>query len=246
MKQIIFSLLFIAFVSCGYAEETIKITTEVWEPYVSKSMKYHGLACRIVTEAFALEGVKVKYGFFTWARGYLLAKEGDWNGTFPYYFKNERTKFFIYSDPIFDGAVVFFHLKSYSFNWKTYEDLKNIAIGTTLGYTYGKEFDEAKNSGIIKTQKIAKNETNFEKMLLGRIQIFPFSTEVGYYTLQKLFPPEQAQLFTHHSKPLHTSPLYLILSKKNDRNKHLLLLFNKGLKRLKESGKYDEYFAEFR
>jgi len=37
-----------------------------------------------------------------------------------------------------------------------------------------------------------------------------------------------------------------MFSKKIERNKHMLKLFNKGLKRLKESGKYNQFLEESR
>ncbi len=58
------------------AEETIRIANGEWMPYHSKSLPHYGAGSRIVTEAFALEGVKVKWGFMPWKRGYIQAKKG--------------------------------------------------------------------------------------------------------------------------------------------------------------------------
>ncbi len=124
IKKILGIFIIIGFTTVCFAEETIKIATEKWEPYTSESLKHHGIAARIVTDAFALEGVRVIYGFSPWLRGFKMTKTGEWDGTFPYYFKNERTEHFLYSDPLFDGVVVFFHLKNRSFDWKTYDYLK--------------------------------------------------------------------------------------------------------------------------
>jgi polar amino acid transport system substrate-binding protein len=46
---------------------------------------------------------------------------------------------------------------------------------------------------------------------------------------------------TTHPKRLREDPLHLLLSKSNPKNQKLMELFNKGLKKLKESGDYDRY-----
>ncbi|MEH6344858.1 MAG: hypothetical protein V7785_07230 [Bermanella sp.] len=47
-------------------------------------------------------------------------------------------------------------------------------------------------------------------------------------------------------KYFRESPAYLILSKKIKGNQRMLKLFNKGLKRLKASGRYDQFFSQSR
>jgi polar amino acid transport system substrate-binding protein len=143
-------------------------------------------------------------------------------------------------------TYVFFHLKSYSFNWDNIDDPQGIKIGGTFEYNYGEAFQQAEKTGKIEVQRVATDEKNFEKLLIGRIQIFPNDLDVGYDMLRKIFTPEQVQLFTHHLKPVRAEPHRLLLSKKIKRNKRMMELFNKGLKRLKASGKVEQYLAESR
>lgn len=83
-------------------------------------------------------------------------------------------------------------------------------------------------------------------LLHKRIQILQLDKEAGYDLLQEHFDSDKIQLIKHHSKPIINDDYHLILSKKNDENLRYLSLFNKGLKRLKESGKYDQYINESR
>ena len=83
------------------AEETIRITIGEWAPYLSKDLKHYGVAARIVTDSFALEGVKVEYGFFPWARSKFLAQEGEWDGSAVWIHNAERAKDFLFSDSMF-------------------------------------------------------------------------------------------------------------------------------------------------
>ncbi len=237
--------LFIMATSTG-AEETIRLASGEWSPYQSENLKYFGVASRIVTEAFALEGVKVEYGYFPWNRSLKLAEKGKWDGTFLWFDTPERRKNFYISDPVVDIQYVFFHMKSYSFDWKTIDDLKGLAIGGTVGYDYGEEFQGAEKAKKITVERIQKDEQSFKKLLKGRIQIFPNDLDAGLEIIHKHFTSEQVALFSYHPKPVRAAPHHLLLSKNVKQNKQMLERFNKGLKRLKESGKVDQYLTESR
>jgi len=246
-KKVFLSLLFLFFcVSTVWSQEEIRITNGEWPPYLSKKLKYYGLASQIVSRAFAMEGVTVKYGFFPWKRSYQLAKAGSWDGAAVWFHSAEREEAFFISKPVIDVQYVFFHLKNYSFDWKGIDDLKNIKIGATLEYNYGELFEAAEKEKKIRVYRIPKDEHNFAKLLKGKIHIFPLDLDVGYNMLQKNFSPKQIEQLTYHPKPIRAEPLYLLLTKKVEKNKRLIKLFNNGLKRLKESGKLDEYIAASR
>ena len=224
------------------AEETIRLTNGEWKPYQSKTLKYYGVASRIVTEAFALEGVKVEYKFRPWKRAFIEAKLGKFDGSLIWAKVAQREKNFYFSDVVIIGRSTFFHLKSYPFNWETFDDLQGLEVGGTLGYSYA--FDEGEWKGKFKISRVPKDEQNFAKLLRKRIQIVPVDLNVGYLILHEQFKPEEVQLITHHPKAYFSSSYHLILSKKVKRNKLLIKKFNKGLIRLRESGKYDQFITE--
>ena len=238
----------ILIVGCGVAaaqtSETIRITNGEWQPYLSKDVPHHGFASHVVTEAFALVGVEVEYGFFPWARSFKLAKDGKWDGSAVWLDSEERRIDFLYSDPVVPSTFGFFHLKNTKFDWNTYDDLSDVRIGGTLEYSYGKEFDEAEAAGIIKTNRAPDDETGLRKLLKGRIGVFPGEVMVTYAQIRDVFPEEQAVLFTHHDKPINVQPLYLLLSKKVPTSEQMRDQFNEGLKQLKESGRYDQIIAD--
>ncbi|MFO7817628.1 MAG: hypothetical protein R6V39_08120, partial [Desulfovibrionales bacterium] len=74
----------------------------------------------------------------------------------------------------------------------------------------------------------------------GRIDIFPSAEIMGYKTLRDNFSAEVVDSITSSSKPLHTSTGHLLFPKSRDDAQKLLADFNKGLKQLKDSGRYDE------
>ena len=92
--------------------DTIRLTNGEWPPYLSEHLEHYGVVSRIVTEAFALEGVKVEYGFFPWKQAYELAESGEWDGSLIWLRTPEREQYFYFSEPILQCNYVFWHLKT--------------------------------------------------------------------------------------------------------------------------------------
>ncbi len=249
MKHIIlFLIVLLALPFYGITEETLRLTVGEWAPFHSKKLKFNGVVSRVITEAFALKGIRVNYDFFPWARAIEYAKYGDWDGCAPIARTPKRGPHYYWShEPVYGEAVVFFHLKSYTFDWNSINNLKSIEMGATIGYSiYGKKFIDAEKQGKLLVERVPSDLINFRKLLIGRIQIFPMSLDVGYQILQENFTQKDIQLITYHPKTLENTIYYLVLSKKIEKNKGLMTLFNKGFERLKASGKYNQYFEESR
>ncbi|MCP4551853.1 MAG: amino acid ABC transporter substrate-binding protein [Bacteroidetes bacterium] len=222
------------------AEETIRITNGEWLPYHSEKLPHYGAGSRIVTEAFEGEGLEVKWGFFPWKRAYINVVNGSWNASIGWIKTPKREKEVLFSEPIYGGKWVFFHLKSALFEWKTIEDLKGLNIGAIHGYSYGTIFDNAEKNGIFKVERVTKEEQNFKKLLLGRIHVFAHAIDGGYASLRMKLKPEEVQQITHFPKPIQVVNYHLVFTK-TKKNKRMLKLFNKGLRQLRESGKIDQY-----
>ncbi|MCJ7433476.1 MAG: transporter substrate-binding domain-containing protein [Anaerolineales bacterium] len=226
---------------------SIRLTSGEWPPFTSENLPHFGLASRIVTEAFALKGITVEYGYFPWARSLKLAQDGEWDGSLVWHKSPEREQDFYFSDPaVVTGQNVFFHLKSYDFDWKEMKDLAGLNIGATIDYDYGEAFMQAEKAGEINVDRVPTDEQNFKKMLLGRIDIFPLDLDVGLAMLHQNFSAEEIAQITYHSQPIESYPYSLILSKKVPRNAELIVLFNAGLKELIDSGKMQLFIDESR
>jgi polar amino acid transport system substrate-binding protein len=225
----------------GISQQTVRITSGEWAPYCSENLEYHGLALRIITEAFVREGVKVEYSFFPWDQAMNKAQTREWDGSAAWFRSPEREKNFYISDPVLISGYVFFYLKRMVFDWRTMNDLKKYKIGATNGYDYGKAFQEAEKQGIIHVERLARDEMNLDNLLNGKIDIFPEDKDVGMDILYHQYPFYKYVNVTTHPKRLREDPLHLLLSKSNPKNQKLMELFNKGLKKLKESGDYDRY-----
>ncbi|WP_137938593.1 transporter substrate-binding domain-containing protein [Chitinivorax sp. B] len=218
----------------------ITLTNGEWPPYLTEYEPGYGIASRIVTDAFAEVGIRVNYVFRPWKRAYKEAEAGIHEGSVVWSYEEERAQKFLFSDSIFEGQSVFFHLKRVPFQWQTYDDLARFRIGGSLGYEY--EFEKLLN---IKVTHAGDDLSNFRKLLAGHIDIFPSDREVGYAILRRHFSKDELAQFTHHPKVYNSVTYHLILNKQHARNAGLMVRFNQGLKKLRDSGKYNGYFPSF-
>ena len=216
--------------------EKITLANGDWAPYMSKDLKMHGYMSHIVKEAFASEGIEVNYVFLPWKRGFEDAKAGKYQGSLIWGFNEERAKDFLFSEPVAQLGTSLFHLKSKSFDWSAPEDLKNYKIGGVVGYAYGVEDLESK--GVVKILRISSAEANYRKLSSGRIDIVLEDTEVGHGMVSKLGLSDSV---TAHPKTLKPRKYSVIISKKIANAQHLLEAFNKGLKTIKDDGRYQKF-----
>ena len=97
-------------VASAQTSKTIRLTNGEWQPFLSEHVPHYGFASHIITEAFALVGVEVEYGFFPWKRSMKLARDGTWDGTAVWFDTEERRENMFLTDPVVSSAMAFFHL----------------------------------------------------------------------------------------------------------------------------------------
>lgn len=226
--------------------ETIILTVGEYPPLDSQTLPHYGLIPRIVTEAFGLEGIAVEYIFLPWARAYSDSKNGLVNGTLQWFHSEERAKAHFYSDAILEESNVWFHLESEDFSWNSYADLKGKLIGARIGFTYSPEFYQAIEDGVFRAIFLESNLQNLKMLFSHRIDAFIENLDVGYYGAREFYEPEQVKLITHHAKAVVTNTSHVLFSKRNPKSEYYLQRFNQGLKRLKVSGRYQEFIDDSR
>ena len=176
MNKLLSVLIFLVLFSLSslFAKETIRLTNGEWLPYMSATLKHKGVASRIVTEAFALEGIDVEYTFFPWKRAYALVNNGEFDGSLAWASKKEREKEVYYSkEGVILGQTMFFYKNDLELSWQTkkqnYENLKGFTIGTLIGYKYLDVFDDAVKNNIVNEQKVSTLEINFKNNMTSPI-----------------------------------------------------------------------------
>lgn len=257
--QVLASLLLLGMVNSSFclADETqgahqkvatLKIITLAngeWAPYQSAHLKYDGVVSRIVKAAFADQGVRVRYVFLPWKRAYYMALKGQFAGTLAWRETFERVREFWFSDPIFTGRTVLFHLKKRPLQWQSIDDLKGLRVGETLGYDYT-PLDRARALGLISVERATTDYENLQKLLHGRIDLFPSDLDVGLRLIQTRLGAAEAARISWSKKPLEVVSYHLMLTRRSPDSPRLMKKFNIGMIHLRQQGLVHKWFAESR
>ena len=245
-------ILIVALALCTHAltavaardERTMRVAIGEWPPFVSKNLAHYGLAARIVTEAFARSGIDVEYRFYPWKRAYLETTQGDQDATAIWTRTPDRIGEVAFSDPVLVAEKVFFHLQGNEISWQSVTDLADLRIGATRGYGYGDAFDQAVEKGTLDVEYVNSDKQNFDKLIRGRIDVFPMTKAVGYSILNTKFPSDEAARVTHDPQPVQQAVFHLLFSKAVDKNERMMELFNRGLEQLRQDGLIEQYVRE--
>jgi polar amino acid transport system substrate-binding protein len=231
-------------------QDLIRIATEEYPPYTSSSLPHFGIDAHIVREVFGAAGIKVEFEFMPGARALEWARNGQFDATVPWAHRKEREADFLFPDPVIAvDDEYFFHRKDLRFGWNPskpdYKILKGKAVAAIIGYDYGSAFQAAEMSGLIEVTRVRNLEIGFRMLEINRVDLVISKERVAQYELQKLFPDRPA-LFSRTRE--HLSPQsfdYLIISKKSPDARFFVDAFNRGLARLKASGRYSKFLRDF-
>ena len=227
--------------STALVAETITFANGEWAPYMSPKLKKSGYVSDIVVQAYKEEGIDVKWVFLPWKRGFEDAKEGKYQGSLIWGYNDDRAKDFLYSDTVAELGTSLFYNKSNPIEWNEPTDLKKYKMGGVIGYAYG--IEELEKQGVLKIERIGKDVGNYKKLAAGRLDIVLEDTEVGHESINKLGMTEQ---LTAHPKTLKSRKYSVIISKKAPNAQALVDAFNRGLKKLKDDGRYQKYLEASR
>ncbi|OAJ95566.1 substrate-binding periplasmic protein [Vibrio bivalvicida] len=223
---------------------TIKLTNGEWPPYLSNSLPNGGPSSQVIVEAYKLQGIDVDWGWYPWQRSYVLAEEGQYDGTVIWSENKKRQAAFIYTLPVLEERRVLFHLVGKTVDWHTISDLGEYEIGGTIGYEYSQEFQDAEQQGVIKVQRVRSEVNNFKKLVANRVDLVIATESVGYTLIHNELPYDQAQKITHASKPVDVQKWSVLISNKSPHQAYFVEQFNLGFEKLVASGRYAEIMQD--
>lgn len=227
--------------STAVSAQTVHFAIGDWEPLTSTHRPEKRALERVVREAYTLVGVKVEFSYYPWSRSALMVEHGQADGTFPWNLTPERReKYLSHQVSLLTSPNVFFHLKGTAFDWRTLDDLKQYRVGVTQGY---KEETIYRERGIA-AEVVPNEESNFHKLLLGRIDVYMTTQIVGYEMIGNLFTPKERARFTHHPKVASTSEFFVLFTRQRNTSAEYARLLDEGLRKLHASGAYRRIMAE--
>jgi len=240
------TLLLTSILSFSLQAETIHVATGEYPPWTSEDLPHGGYVNHVVSSAFALSNIQVKFHYMPWKRALEATRIGKFNATSFWGENLEREKNFLRSEVVHIIPFVFFYRKENTdFSWQKLSDLTQYKIGATRAYTYTKEFWNLTAQNKLRVSLANDDIHNLRKLASGQIDIFPISELTGKYLLNKHFNKNEKSKIAIHDKPLSTGKDFILFSKQIDNNHKYLNIFNQGFKRLQEDKKLERFQHEF-
>ncbi|NDV25887.1 ABC transporter substrate-binding protein [Desulfovibrio sp. JC010] len=220
----------------GLAERrSVSLATGEWPPYVSEYLVDNGMAAELVAEVFKEVGIEVSNTFYPWTRALLSVEKGGCAGSYPWRKEVDREEFGLFSDELFSTEFMFFYYKNKFQDNESLnaEKVYPYIVGVPLGYA---QLEDLKKRGY--RCKVITNSANGILMLLkGHIDFLAEAEAVGDFLIRQLLMGREDE-FGKINAGLSPKPMRLIISKHDPDAEMLLEKFNKGLKKIKASGKY--------
>ncbi len=225
------------------ADKVVNLTCAEWVPYISENLYKNGFASSVISAAFAAVNIDTQYEFFPSERALFYAEKGighkknEWDGTFLWSRSKDREEKFYYSDEICADDTVAYFLKGLDFKSSNAMTFQGLRFGT-ISVMPTPYLDGANKSGFLKLEKAGDHSVLFERLFNKRIDVVIQNKLNAEYYLKKLYnlDPENPVI---DSEVVYKRSYFLLLNRKNKKNRALMDKFNEGLKIIKENGHYD-------
>ncbi len=220
--------------------ERIRIAVdETYPPYMYDEGA-HGLYPTLMREIFARIRVEVEITGYPWKRALLLGERGE-EAVGGIYKNEKRLLIYDYSDPLFEEKLVVFVRKGEMFKFDELSDLRGKRVGINRGWSYGQEFDEAREAKVFEAKEAEDNHANFGKLVRGRIDCL-IADELS--ALQILHRENLQSVVDRLARPAAVNKAYLVFARESGR-RELLDRFNTAVGAMREDGSYNRIVDTF-
>lgn len=222
--------------SCAGAAQaqTIKfVTGNNYFPFSHQRMDGGGLATVYVRAVVEAMGITPEFEFMGWKEGYQAALVGQYVGTFPYIYSEERNDQFHYSDPIFSVRPYIFTTARKYGGVGALKSLNGATLCVPKGWAVDGDLQELLDEGKIKV--LAGNSVVgcFKALRDGHVNAISIDRRLGTIaarTVDKLY------WYIAERMSDESNPHYLIVSRRVPNGRAWLDRFNETLNRLQTEG----------
>lgn len=202
---------------CAAEEPPLRLATLEYPPYITQVDEHaEGLVVDVVNEAFSRIGQPIQIEFFPIARGQVRLLNGQADAFFSIKKTPERERTMLFTQrALMSQDYVFFVRKDASRRFTgRFDSLVDASIGVVSATSYGNRFDAAAQAGTFKRlEPVTSHETNFRKLLAGRIDAVICSRLVGLYYLDLLNGLDEVDI---GGPIVETTFSYLVFTKQRD------------------------------
>lgn len=212
-----------------------------WYPYSAvRQGEIRGLSVDIVRAAFAAAGVEVELLAYPYARCMQMTRKGELAGCFNTAPNPQIARDYLLPEqPLFQDDILLWARQGEYSEIQHLQQLDGRRVAVTIGYEYGSRFDSRE---AIQRVPVRQDLNGFRMLQRGRVAFF-----VAYRgTAAVLFSehPELAGQF-HALATVHRPSLYLSFSRQHAQAPALLAAFDRGMRALHSSGRYQAILRDW-
>ena len=215
--------------------------TVPWAPFYGPELAGQGFITALSKAAFTAGGHRAEIQFMPWARAMLEVEQGDRHVLMGAYYSDQRAEKYIYTDRLYATRVGLVALTDLGLTeFDSLRDLTDYTIGYGRGWATTEEFDSAE---YLDKEVADNNVLNVRKLYAGRIDMIA----MNFDRFQRIaedegFDAERAVFLT---PALKESGLYNMISPALENPQEIADAFNRGLREIRENGRYEEILADF-
>jgi len=231
----------------GHAAETaaIRIRADSWMPFNGDpAAAQPGYVVDFLREVFEPQGIKVDYQIMPWAAAVKAAEAGEIDGIIGAN-KKEAENLVTGSEAIAEPQFALFVRKDNPWKYESLRSLSGVRLGAIEGYSYWNSLDGYIKKSTPPALKIYTGDTPLAEAMVdlaaGQIDVMAESVLVFIWTA-KSTGRKFSDFRIAYSET--AEPLYVAFSK-NERGRKYARIFDLGIRKLKESGRFDAILSSY-
>lgn len=218
--------------------ETLLFYEDYWPFSYIENAQTKGLYYDLATSIFDSMEQEYSVEVYPFKRSLMLSMGGK--GLVVGIFKtDERSMNLEFSEPFYQEESVLFVNKNNKFAFNAISDLKGKQIGIKLGWSYGAEFDEAKESNLF-TTVVGSSQQIYRLLKLGRLDAVVDNKLSGISSINEF---KVSQTIDALPNPLVVGGIHI--AAKKGLKTELLKQFNHHVSRIRDTGEYQKILNRY-
>lgn len=231
----------LSFAASGAGAATIQLATNPWLPIQGPSMRDGGPSVALMKAAANAVGHTVEVRFVPWKRAKAMAASGEADGLLAAWYTEARAERYVYTQPYYSMRVGLIGHKNLGI--QRYETLAQIGehtIGVLEGWGYPEQFRTAPE--LTKTS-YAEPADAAQALIDGEVDLVAMVESVFSHHAEAAAADPEAFRLLH--PPLMQPDLHVALNRDIPDAKALARDLDRGLRRIKANGTYDEIIGRY-
>lgn len=246
LQRFLFSCVGFCYLCHSQATEVIQLETDIWCPYTcdEKNLGMKGYVVDVAEAIFQEHNIKLVSTVAPWARLMFRAEKGDIDAMGAAY-KEGREDKFIYPTEDFGKSINSFYVRrSSKWEYKTPASLKDITLGSILGYVYAGHINELRSNAkkLVEAGGETAFQKNLEKLVKNELDAVIEEQTVANYTINLLaFDKKVREAGTIGKK----TGIYIAFTKNRPTSKRYVSILEEGLRKYRKNGKFEKILKKY-